>query len=368
MSTDTVNHQPSESYQSPPRKLCWLAVASPFVAFCILAPAGAIMGHVAKRHIRERKERGNGWAFAGIIIGWVGTALWLLTLLLLVGTNHGSSEVSASQSLPPTQSQPAASPSAMPSASASQSAFAPLVPYKPAAGSCVYQTTDAGVAWLWVKSTNPQVCQLMASGAAYNHGGGFITFAVPTRVPAATNATTVYQEDSSDANGNNLPNSVTAFTEPNMPMNGTSSILATTGELVADTISNTDAISAAPPAHSATSFRDSNPTGGSDGSFFIVGTAPGDIAPGTWHSNGDPGNYMELDGDACTFTVYGTAAGYNQDITLNQGTGSGAEVADGNNTPTGTSNTMASMNMSVTTGNLVLVNGGCTWNLVNPGA
>jgi hypothetical protein len=39
---------------------------------------GAILGHIAKRQIRERGEPGDGMALAGIIMGWIGAALGLL--------------------------------------------------------------------------------------------------------------------------------------------------------------------------------------------------------------------------------------------------------------------------------------------------
>lgn len=54
------------------------------VASCITAPVGAILGHVARRQIRERGEGGDGMALAGIIIGWVLTALMLLVIALYV--------------------------------------------------------------------------------------------------------------------------------------------------------------------------------------------------------------------------------------------------------------------------------------------
>lgn len=43
----------------------------------ISAPVGAILGHVARRQIREKGEQGDGMALAGIIVGWVVTGLWV---------------------------------------------------------------------------------------------------------------------------------------------------------------------------------------------------------------------------------------------------------------------------------------------------
>jgi hypothetical protein len=50
----------------------------------ILAPAGAIVGHVAKRQIRERGEAGDGLALAGIIVGWIVTGLYLVYIAIVI--------------------------------------------------------------------------------------------------------------------------------------------------------------------------------------------------------------------------------------------------------------------------------------------
>jgi hypothetical protein len=55
-----------------------LAIASMIVAILGFGPIGAIMGHIARNQIRERGEQGDGFALAGIIVGWVTTGLWLL--------------------------------------------------------------------------------------------------------------------------------------------------------------------------------------------------------------------------------------------------------------------------------------------------
>jgi Domain of unknown function (DUF4190) len=57
--------------------------------FCYLAGglvgiAGAIMGHVARRQLRERNEGGSGMALAAIITGWIATALAVLLLVLVI--------------------------------------------------------------------------------------------------------------------------------------------------------------------------------------------------------------------------------------------------------------------------------------------
>ncbi|GAB3144212.1 hypothetical protein GCM10027290_22040 [Micromonospora sonneratiae] len=66
------------------------------LASCITAPIGAILGHVARKQIRERGEGGDGLALAGIIVGWILTGLFLLVIafyvvLIVWAINAGSS-------------------------------------------------------------------------------------------------------------------------------------------------------------------------------------------------------------------------------------------------------------------------------------
>ncbi len=46
-----------------------------------------VFGYVAKRQIRERGEGGDGMATAGIVLGWIGVAVFVL---LVVGLTAGS--------------------------------------------------------------------------------------------------------------------------------------------------------------------------------------------------------------------------------------------------------------------------------------
>jgi hypothetical protein len=41
-------------------------------------PIGAILGHIALKQVRETGEQGESYAKAGIIVGWIGTALLVL--------------------------------------------------------------------------------------------------------------------------------------------------------------------------------------------------------------------------------------------------------------------------------------------------
>lgn len=54
------------------------------IATCISAPVGAILGHIARRQIRERGEGGDGLALAGIIVGWILTGLMVLLIVFYV--------------------------------------------------------------------------------------------------------------------------------------------------------------------------------------------------------------------------------------------------------------------------------------------
>ncbi len=46
---------------------------------------GAILGHVSRKQIKERGDAGDGMALAGIIIGWIGFAIFLCVVLFYVG-------------------------------------------------------------------------------------------------------------------------------------------------------------------------------------------------------------------------------------------------------------------------------------------
>jgi Domain of unknown function (DUF1707)/Domain of unknown function (DUF4190) len=49
---------------------------------------GLVMGHVARDQIRLREQRGDGFAVAGLVFGYVGLALWVLIIALLVAHPH----------------------------------------------------------------------------------------------------------------------------------------------------------------------------------------------------------------------------------------------------------------------------------------
>jgi len=69
-----------------------LAIASMIMSILGFGPIGAIMGHVARRQIRERGEGGDGLALAGIITGWIifglnalGWTLYIIFFVILIG-------------------------------------------------------------------------------------------------------------------------------------------------------------------------------------------------------------------------------------------------------------------------------------------
>lgn len=80
---------------SPPRRggTNVLAVLSLIFAF-VFAPAGIVLGHLAKRQLRTSGEDGDQLATWGLVLGYVVTALYLLvccgllTLMFWVGVDQ----------------------------------------------------------------------------------------------------------------------------------------------------------------------------------------------------------------------------------------------------------------------------------------
>jgi hypothetical protein len=66
-----------------PRPTNTMAILALVMAF-VFAPAGFILGIVARRQIRQTGEQGEGLALAGIIIGGIFTALFVLMILFMV--------------------------------------------------------------------------------------------------------------------------------------------------------------------------------------------------------------------------------------------------------------------------------------------
>ena len=66
-----------------PRPTNTMAILALVLAF-VFAPAGLVLGIVARRQIRETGEEGDGLALAGIIIGAIATAFFVLAIVLWV--------------------------------------------------------------------------------------------------------------------------------------------------------------------------------------------------------------------------------------------------------------------------------------------
>jgi hypothetical protein len=57
--------------------------------------AAVIMGHIARRQIKQNGESGDGMAVAGLVLGWIGIALTLLFVFIIIvavaaGTHGGA--------------------------------------------------------------------------------------------------------------------------------------------------------------------------------------------------------------------------------------------------------------------------------------
>jgi hypothetical protein len=80
--------QPGYGYATAP-KTNGLAIASLVVSLVVCgigSIAGVIMGHIARRQIRESggTQTGDGLALAGIIIGYIGLALAVLYVIFII--------------------------------------------------------------------------------------------------------------------------------------------------------------------------------------------------------------------------------------------------------------------------------------------
>jgi Flp pilus assembly protein TadD len=73
-----VPAQPSEYAPVNALAVVSLVFAIVGAGLCFFAPAGAVLGHVARGQALERVQRGGNLALAGIIVGWVATAAWCI--------------------------------------------------------------------------------------------------------------------------------------------------------------------------------------------------------------------------------------------------------------------------------------------------
>jgi hypothetical protein len=60
-----------------------MAILALVLAF-VFAPAGLVLGIIARKQIRQTGEQGDGLALAGIIVGGIATALFVLMIVFMV--------------------------------------------------------------------------------------------------------------------------------------------------------------------------------------------------------------------------------------------------------------------------------------------
>jgi hypothetical protein len=60
-----------------------MAILALVLAF-VFAPAGLILGIIARKQIRQTGEEGDGLALAGIIVGSIACAIWVLVIIIWI--------------------------------------------------------------------------------------------------------------------------------------------------------------------------------------------------------------------------------------------------------------------------------------------
>jgi hypothetical protein len=73
--------QPAAGYYAPPTNT--LAILALVLAF-VVSPGGIICGHIALSQIKRTGEGGRGLALAGLIIGYVFTAFFVLYIIAII--------------------------------------------------------------------------------------------------------------------------------------------------------------------------------------------------------------------------------------------------------------------------------------------
>lgn len=72
-----------------------MAILSLVFAF-VFAPLGIVFGHIAKKQIRRTGEGGSGLATAGLVLSYIFTITWLISVIVLVilaANNGGASSM-----------------------------------------------------------------------------------------------------------------------------------------------------------------------------------------------------------------------------------------------------------------------------------
>ncbi|SBT51024.1 DUF4190 domain-containing protein [Micromonospora auratinigra] len=78
-----AEHHPGAGAAPAVRGTNVMAILSLVFAF-IFSPAGIVLGHIAKKQIRQTGEQGNGLATAGLILSYVFTVLGVIWFLLVL--------------------------------------------------------------------------------------------------------------------------------------------------------------------------------------------------------------------------------------------------------------------------------------------
>src|SRR5215475_306012 len=84
---------PGYGYPPPVAATNTMAILSLVMSF-VFSPLGIVFGHIARKQMRQTGEQGHGLATAGLIIGYIFTALMVLgcavTLIAIVLVGHAA--------------------------------------------------------------------------------------------------------------------------------------------------------------------------------------------------------------------------------------------------------------------------------------
>ncbi|CCH28223.1 DUF4190 domain-containing protein [Actinosynnema sp. NPDC047251] len=76
-------YYPQGGYYPPPKRTNGMAIAALICAF-VFAPAGIVLGIIARNQIKRTGEDGRGLATAGLVLGVVFTLLGLIAVILWI--------------------------------------------------------------------------------------------------------------------------------------------------------------------------------------------------------------------------------------------------------------------------------------------
>lgn len=86
--TDPYAQPVPQAYAPPPynpnAKTNGLAIASIILAFLGISIVAVVLGHVAVGQIKRRNEGGSPLAVIGLVVGYIGCALWLVFWAIII--------------------------------------------------------------------------------------------------------------------------------------------------------------------------------------------------------------------------------------------------------------------------------------------